>query len=114
LSSEAVEHCVTKGLPAVVGVAEHLPFPSESFDLVLSFTVLLHLPPDSQLEAVDEMQRVCRPGGFIVLMEGSAPDPSPHVWTRSPEQWVALFDECSSVFAESHYFGLPLRLLWKS
>ena len=113
LSHEAVARCVEQGLAVVVGRAEDLPFPSESFDLVVSITVLLHLPPDSQRRAAAEMQRVCRPGGSVLILEGTRPDPSPHVWTRQVEGWASLFDRCRPTLVESHYFALPLRLLWR-
>jgi SAM-dependent methyltransferase len=51
----------------VVGRAEHLPFPDESFDLVMCQTVLIHLA-DPQA-AFDEMVRVCRKGGLILACE---------------------------------------------
>jgi SAM-dependent methyltransferase len=49
----------------VNAAGEHLPFPSESFDLVLSHEVLEHVQDDAA--AVREMVRVLRPGGRIVL-----------------------------------------------
>ncbi len=45
--------------------AESLPFPSESFDLVLGHAVLHHLPDLSR--AFGEFHRVLRPGGRIVF-----------------------------------------------
>jgi SAM-dependent methyltransferase len=112
ISPEAVSECVEQGLDAIVASAEDLPFPADSFDLVVSVTVLLHLPPESQLRAASELERVCRPGGAVLLLEGTASDPSPHVWTRPASGWIALFGHCRSVFEESHYFGFPLRALW--
>jgi SAM-dependent methyltransferase len=44
---------------------EHLPFPEKSFDLILSHEVLEHVLDDRA--AVEEMIRVLRPGGRIVL-----------------------------------------------
>jgi ubiquinone/menaquinone biosynthesis C-methylase UbiE len=43
--------------------AESLPFPDESFDLVLGHAVLHHLPDLGA--AFDELRRVLRPGGLI-------------------------------------------------
>jgi SAM-dependent methyltransferase len=45
--------------------ATNLPFPDESFDLVYSRFLLEYLPGRQQ--AVDEMARVCRPGGRVML-----------------------------------------------
>jgi SAM-dependent methyltransferase len=53
-------------VPQVVNAAgEHLPFPNNSFDLVLSHEVLEHVADDAA--ALREMVRVLRPGGRIVL-----------------------------------------------
>lgn len=44
---------------------EQLPFPSETFDLILSHEVLEHVQDDRH--AVSEMARVLRPGGRMVV-----------------------------------------------
>lgn len=49
----------------VNGAGEGLPFPAESFDVILSHEVLEHVQDDAA--AVREMVRVLRPGGRIVL-----------------------------------------------
>ena len=48
-----------------LAVGEHLPFPDESFDLVLSNEVIEHVADDMQY--AQEMVRVCRPSGRILL-----------------------------------------------
>jgi SAM-dependent methyltransferase len=50
-----------------VAVAEKLPFDDASFDLVTCQTVLIHTPDPGA--AVDEMIRVARPGGLILVAE---------------------------------------------
>ncbi len=44
---------------------EYLPFPAESFDLILSHEVIEHVRHDRM--AVEEMVRVLKPGGRLVL-----------------------------------------------
>jgi len=46
--------------------AERLPFPSESYDVVMSSIGVMFAPHHQQ--AADEMVRVCRPGGTIALL----------------------------------------------
>ncbi|BCY17730.1 hypothetical protein hrd7_15790 [Leptolinea sp. HRD-7] len=54
-----------KGPSTVGGVGEHLPFPDNTFDLVLSHEVLEHVQDDRQ--AACEITRVLKPGGRLTL-----------------------------------------------
>jgi ubiquinone/menaquinone biosynthesis C-methylase UbiE len=47
--------------------AGSLPFPSAEFDLVTSFDVLYALDDDMERDALNEMYRVLRPGGQILI-----------------------------------------------
>lgn len=49
----------------VQGFAEDLPFPDASFDLVVSYLVLIDI--DDAKTAIAEMARVLRPGGHILV-----------------------------------------------
>lgn len=49
----------------VCGVGEHLPFPDNSFDLILSHEVLEHVQDDGLV--VKEIVRTLKPGGRLVL-----------------------------------------------
>jgi ubiquinone/menaquinone biosynthesis C-methylase UbiE len=72
LTPRAVEHTKARlklydlVSKVVVGDAEHLPFDSESFDLVYSWGVLHHSPNTPQ--AISEVHRVLRPGGIARIM----------------------------------------------
>lgn len=64
---KAVKHCRARGLTGVRhGSVCELPFDNESFDAVLSLDVLYHQRVDEG-RAVEEMTRVLRPGGCLVL-----------------------------------------------
>jgi ubiquinone/menaquinone biosynthesis C-methylase UbiE len=56
-----------------VGTAEALEFPPEHFDVVVSSLVMHHLPEDLQAAALQEMRRVLRPGGTLLVAEAQTP-----------------------------------------
>lgn len=64
ISPGMLEEARARGFDVVEGRAEHLPFESESFDLVYSFKVLAHV--EEIEKALGEMARVLRPGGHMV------------------------------------------------
>jgi SAM-dependent methyltransferase len=49
------------------GLAPPLAYADESFDLVYALSVFTHLPEDLQLAWIAELERVLRPGGFLLL-----------------------------------------------
>jgi SAM-dependent methyltransferase len=56
------------GLPRLMqGSVTHLPVPDESIDVVLSFDVLYCLETAAEQAAIDEMFRVLKRGGFVVI-----------------------------------------------
>ena len=52
----------------VANVDDRLPFPDNSFDVVHAHQVLIHL--SNPVNALAEMRRVCRPGGFVASRDG--------------------------------------------
>jgi len=60
---------------AKVGDAENIPFPDESFDIVISTNVLEHLPDPAK--AFLEVARVLKPGGIFLVK-------TPNWWNYMP------------------------------
>jgi ubiquinone/menaquinone biosynthesis C-methylase UbiE len=56
-----------------VGRVEALEFPAEHFDVVVSSLVMHHLPEDLRVAALQEMRRVLRPGGRLLVAEAQTP-----------------------------------------
>ena len=63
-----LDRCITaqqKGMAITCGAGESLPFPDNSFDLVISNEVIEHVQDDRQTLA--EIVRVLKPGGRLVM-----------------------------------------------
>lgn len=76
------------------GSATELPFASESFDCVVSYQCLEHVPNPEQ--ALREMARVCKPGGVVAIVGPNLLTPlhgirhlakpaSWKIWRRTPD-----------------------------
>lgn len=73
--------------PLVVGLAQSLPFDDGAFDLVSAVTVIQHISPTYQSDALKEMARVLRPGGYLLLLE-LIRGHGPHIFPRRPPDWI--------------------------
>jgi len=63
---------------------QDLPFPNSHFDLVVSWTVLQHIPPEDIEAAASEIRRVLAGDGVLLLFESMKEKRSrPPVWYRS-------------------------------
>jgi SAM-dependent methyltransferase len=71
----------------VVGCAQSLPFGDGIFDLVSAVTVIQHIPPVDQGDALREMARVLQPGGHLLLLE-LIRGQGPHIFSHRPSQWI--------------------------
>lgn len=96
LGAEDVAEAGRNGVAAVVGDGTVLPFPNGSFDGVFCSNLLEHVPTPSTV--IDEIARVCRPGGWawiswtpwyspwggheIVPLHLLGPRLGPKLWTR--------------------------------
>jgi ubiquinone/menaquinone biosynthesis C-methylase UbiE len=52
-----------------IGVIEHLPFPDQTFDVVLSTLMMHHLPDSLKRQGLAEISRVLKPGGRLVIAD---------------------------------------------
>lgn len=123
LAGRALSDCNRRYDGAALGRLEQLPFPDDSFDVVVSSHVLGHIPPDSKAFVFAEMARVLRPGGttaHVVETESSRDliqrakahpelyrlrilDPDGHIGLEPPRDALRRFREA----------GLELRFVEK-
>lgn len=96
-----------------------LPYADASFDTVFAVSVFTHLALDSQRRWVDELRRILKPGGaLLVTLHGSSY--VPHIFPGRPELADELRrrghvvtpvgDEGSNQFASLHTRGFARRL----
>jgi ubiquinone/menaquinone biosynthesis C-methylase UbiE len=52
-----------------IGVIEHLAFPDQTFDVVLSTLMMHHLPDTLKRQGLAEIARVLKPGGRLVIAD---------------------------------------------
>lgn len=52
-----------------IGVIEHLAFPDQTFDVVLSTLMMHHLPDDLKRQGLAEVARVLKPRGRLVIAD---------------------------------------------
>jgi ubiquinone/menaquinone biosynthesis C-methylase UbiE len=68
-----LDYLSDRSKPDVIGSAQAIPLPDNSFDTVTSTEVLEHVP--DPLLAMREMRRVLKPGGYLILT-------TPMYWPR--------------------------------
>lgn len=86
--AEYVEIARSKGIDAVVGELEHLPYPDATFDLVAVVDVLEHVLDLNAVVA--ECLRVLRPGGVLVARSPEREDLAPYLTRANPYRFVHL------------------------
>lgn len=91
--------------------AEEVGFPLGSFDLAIGINVLQHITNESAFcKAVDNIVRVVRAGGHILVMDFSpvmldTSMPAPYVIFRSRGEYIDVFENLGCRFTSE--FGLP-------
>jgi SAM-dependent methyltransferase len=88
-----------------VASATELPFPDHSFDAVITWTVLQHIPNSLVSKALSEINRVAKPTSLIVLCEATLHAGKPekdgqHTHDRFPEFYAEAFSPRSLIASE--------------
>lgn len=63
------------GLTVAAGVAEAVPFEDGGFDFAYAVGALHHVTPGARRQAFDELRRVLRPGGCLLIHETNPRNP---------------------------------------
>lgn len=107
ISDYALRHCEPEVVGRLhIGSAENLPFPDQSFDVVLSINTLHNLKKPELIQALREMQRLARKGTFLQVDSYRTPKEKDIF-----ESWVLTAEtygypaEWETIFAEAGYTG---------
>ncbi len=75
IDSDAIDWCAKNLAPAEFKTIPFYPptsYADDTFDLIVSYSVLTHLPKDVQLLWLEEMRRILAPGGlFLTTVHGA-------------------------------------------
>jgi ubiquinone/menaquinone biosynthesis C-methylase UbiE len=82
-----------KDYHAVKGDVTNLPFPDNFFNIVLMKQVLDYLPKTLQLRTINELYRVLKPNGQLILSALISPDNNSNILTNK------LYDEREKIIA---------------
>jgi SAM-dependent methyltransferase len=99
--------------PLITGLAQSLPFSNAAFDCLSDITVVQHIPYELQSRALQEMVRVLRPGGRMILLEvicgkNSQIGKDSHVFPRQPRDWISEVEHCGASLID--WFGQEFLL----
>ena len=92
IETERVSEARTETPHAIIAAAEYLPYPTNTFDTILSHEVLEHVQDDRK--AVQEMVRVLKPGGRIVIF--------------APNRWYPFETHGHYWHGQYHFGNTPL------
>jgi SAM-dependent methyltransferase len=99
-----------QGAGAVVASAEALPFPVHSFDGVWSIGLLHHLPNSVAAAVIREMTRVCKSGGYVVMLDAVLPRST---WRRPLATLIRRLDRGKFMRSQREFESLlPVRDRW--
>ena len=94
------------GNSGVVASAVYLPFEGSRFDAVWTVGLLHHLTDSTFEETCLEMLRVCRPGGYVAILDAVYPH---SVWARPIPALLRKFDRGRYVRDQQHFESLAAK-----
>ena len=86
-----------------------LPYNNNEFDLVVSFSVLLHVTPDKIEQVLKEHARVCKKHIFIATFFGGLDRLAPHCFEHD---YKSLFEKLNLKIEDEKFFQAGLRVNW--
>ena len=86
-----------------------LPYDDDQFDLVISFSVFLHVPPDMIEPVFAEHIRVCKKYFFIATYNGGLDRLAPHCFEHD---YRKLFEKHDLKIIDEKFFQNGLRVNW--
>jgi SAM-dependent methyltransferase len=92
VSEEALD-AVRSEMPGHTFVCQdvrHLELGPDKFDVANSVTVLQHLTPEGQAQALARLARHLRPGGTLILLENTFDSGGPHMSVHQENEWVRM------------------------
>ncbi len=72
-------------------MSNKIPFPDNYFDLVVTWTVLQHITPPKFKKSIEEIKRVIKEKGVLVISEYTRETTSPTTWGHSIQEYSTLF-----------------------
>ncbi len=94
-----------------IGVIEHLAFPDQTFDVVLSTLMMHHLPTSLKRQGLAEIARVLKPGGRLVIADFKRKQERQavrfHAGGSSMQDLAALVKEAGFEQVETEEMRLP-------
>lgn len=108
--SYVAEFVAMSGEKAVVASAENIPFATHTFDAAWSIAVFHHLPTVVAMGSINEIMRVVKPGGYVVVIDGVLPQV---MWHRPIAATVRRLDRGRFMRSQQELEALlPNREQW--
>lgn len=87
--------------------ADDLPYDDNEFDFILSWTVLMHIPPESINDTCQELCRVLKDDGVIIALESNSGEGGANIWSREYQEYADLLDQQIDSIASKRPPTLP-------